>query len=91
MSTWLFYTLVHRNPSGPFREDIGSDWPQFTADSQEYLSISNTPRVVQQAGPYRDRVALWRRVLPEISSLTSQLPVEEATPPAQPAADKDEL
>lgn len=58
------------NPSAPIKKDLGGeDWPQFTTEEQQYLSFSRSPRVVSQLGPYRDRVALWLNLLPQLQAL----------------------
>ncbi|KAK7103719.1 acetylcholinesterase-like isoform X2 [Littorina saxatilis] len=77
------------NPSAPVRDDLGGDWPEFTVENQAYLSISNTPRVVLNAGPYRDSAALWNNLLPALDTLTSQRATDAED--EEEAKGKDEL
>lgn len=46
-------------------------WPQFTRDTQQFLSISNTPKVVDNLGRYKVRWALWNKLLSELNKLTA--------------------
>ncbi|XP_076452799.1 acetylcholinesterase-like [Babylonia areolata] len=78
------------DPNPPLEADLGGEaWPQFTADSEAYLSLSLTPRLVPDLGLYRDRVALWQSFLPQLNSLTSKLPPEDA--PKEEPVPKEEL
>ncbi|XP_076462794.1 acylcarnitine hydrolase-like [Babylonia areolata] len=79
------------DPNPPSKDALGGgSWPQFTADREEYLSLSPSPRVVPHLGPYRDRVALWLQLLPELATLTSRpdTPGEDAAGEQGP---RDEL
>ena len=82
--------MCHRNPSAPVREDLGGDWPEFTTENEAYLSISKSPHVVKNVGLYRDRTALWLKLVPELAAMTSQSAGVGGTVDGQQTA-KDEL
>ena len=69
---WCLPYVCHRNPSAPVKDDLGGDWPEFTTENEAYLSLSRSPRVVNDMGLYRDRVAFWIKQVPELAALTSQ-------------------
>ncbi|KAL8572556.1 hypothetical protein ACOMHN_040460 [Nucella lapillus] len=82
VKTWTTFAKTG-NPSAPIRDDLGVDWPEFTTEEEEYLSISQSPRVVSKMGPYRDRLALWLSHLPQLDTLTSQEAAEEPPTPRE--------
>ncbi|XP_076470862.1 acetylcholinesterase-like [Babylonia areolata] len=73
VSMWTAFAKTG-DPSGLLQQAVdGGDgeWPQYTVEREEHLSLSLSPRVLSGAGPFRDRVALWLRLLPQLDSLTS--------------------
>ncbi|XP_076454035.1 carboxylesterase 1C-like isoform X2 [Babylonia areolata] len=78
------------NPNPPLKDDLGGEgWPRFTQEKEAYLSLSMYPRVVPNLAAYRDRMALWLSLLPELSNMTSKLPPEDS--PKEESAPKEEL
>lgn len=84
-------SIFRRNPSVPVREDLGGDWPEFTTENEAYLSLSKSPSVVTDLGPYRDRAALWLQLLPELAALTPQSAGGATEEASHTATGKDEL
>ncbi|KAL8565178.1 hypothetical protein ACOMHN_003965 [Nucella lapillus] len=82
VKTWTTFAKTG-NPSSPIRDDLGVDWPEFTTKEEEYLSISQPPRVMSKMGPYRDRLALWLSHLPQLDTLTSQKAAEKPPTPRE--------
>ncbi|XP_076437120.1 acylcarnitine hydrolase-like [Babylonia areolata] len=96
------------NPSAPLQDALRSSeeeggvgmWPEFGVEREEYLSISLSPRVVPHLGPYRDRVALWLGLLPQLSATLTTTPPPPAAASGGPeeggegggqGSDRDEL
>lgn len=60
----LFFVLsmLSRNPNNPTL--VGAVWPQYTADTEEYLGISLNMTVRSQMRP--EKMAFWNEFVPSI-------------------------
>lgn len=65
-----------RNPRTPLRGILESDWPQYTTEDQAYLSLSLTPSVQHEV--FKERVALWLQLLPQLNDAMER-PTQEQT------------
>ncbi|KAL8578232.1 hypothetical protein ACOMHN_040993 [Nucella lapillus] len=66
------------NPSPPLHDALGEEeWPMFSLDTESYLSLSPTPRVARHLEPYKDRMAFWLSLLPDLNHMVVPEPTME--------------
>ena len=77
------FVCLSRKPSGPAEKLLKEEWPEFTAENENYVALSLAPEVRKDV--FRDRMALWLNLVPALLRETGS----ESTSQRAPA--KEEL
>ena len=63
LNSFFFFPPMHwRNPNNP--TSVGTNWPPYTSDSEEYLGLGPTLTVRSKMRP--DKMAFWNELVPSI-------------------------
>ena len=72
---------LFRKPSGPVEKLLKEEWPEFTAENENYVTLSLAPVVRKDV--FRDRVALWLNLVPALLKEKLAVNQRHSGPPAK--------